>query len=122
MTEQTDERVETPKQLAKRVGISERQIRHLVQTGKLDYVMIGCRIHIPDGAFRRFLAARNETRGRDCGGLRSAIASTSPGPNTAAAASARLARQTANKLKSSSQNGCSSEDAERAQVIQLRSS
>jgi hypothetical protein len=27
-----------------------------------------------------------------------------------------LARQTANKLKSSSQNGCSTEDAERAQV------
>jgi|SRR6516162_3109244 excisionase family DNA binding protein len=97
MTEQTDERLETPKQLAKRVGISERQIRSLVQAGKLDHVMIGCRIHIPDGAFRRFLASRmvrscqDETKDRDCVGSRSAIASTSPGPTTAAAASAQLA-------------------------------
>ena len=40
-------------------------------------------------------------------------ASTSPGPNAAAAASARLALQTANKLKSSSPNGSKSEGANR---------
>ena len=28
----TDERLETPKQLAARVGISERQVRYLIQT------------------------------------------------------------------------------------------
>src|SRR5262249_36693673 len=130
MTEEhkKDERLETPKQLAKRVGISDRQIRQLVQTGKLDHVMIGCRVHIPDGAFGRFLASsmvrtcQDETKGRDCGGSRSAIASTSPGPSTVAAASARLARQTANRLKLSSQNGCSTEDPEQAQVIPLQSS
>src|SRR6516165_1078528 len=118
MTDQhhTNEWLETPKQLAKRVGISERQIRHLVQTRRLDHVMIGCRVHIPDGAFRRFLASRmvrscqDETRGLDCAGSRSASASISPGPNTAAAASAQLARRTANKLKSFSQNGCKAED------------
>jgi hypothetical protein len=125
---ETDERLETPKQLAKRVGVSERQIRYLVETRNLDYVMIGCRVHIPDGAFRRFLASRtvkscpDETKGRDCGGWQSASASTSPGPNTAGAASAQLARQTAHKLKSSSLNGCSGEVAEKAQVIPLRSS
>jgi excisionase family DNA binding protein len=60
MTDQhhTNEWLETPKQLAKRVGISERQIRHLVQTGRLDHVMIGCRVHIPNGAFKRFLESR----------------------------------------------------------------
>jgi hypothetical protein len=125
---QVDEQLETPKQLAARVGLSERQVRHLIQTRQLEYVMIGCRVHIPVGAFARFLEARkvvpwqDETRGRDSVGLASVGASTSPGPNTAAAASARLARQTANKLKSSSRNGCNAEDAEPAQVIPLRSS
>jgi excisionase family DNA binding protein len=126
--DEINERVETPKQLAKRVGITERQVRYLLQCGELDHVMIGSRIHIPDGAFRRFLASRmvkscpDETRGPDYRGSRNGVAITSRGPSEAADASARLARQTANKLKSSSQNGCSTEDAERAQVIPLRSS
>ena len=99
MTErhETDERLETPKQLAKRVGISEGQIRHLIRKGDLDHVMIGHRVHIPNGAFKRFIASRtvkscpDETKALDYVGLQSAIASTSPGPNTAAAASAQLA-------------------------------
>jgi hypothetical protein len=130
MSEQreTDERLETPKQLAKRVGLSERQIRHLLQTKQLAHVMIGCRPHIPEGAFGRFLAARmitpcpDETKGQDCGGSPNVSASTLLGPNTAAAASARLARQTANKLKTSLRNGCKEEGAEQAHVIPLRSS
>ena len=123
-----DERLETPKQLALRIGISERKIRHLVQTKQLEHVMIGCRVHIPAGAFARFIASRkvkpcqDETKGQDCAGSRSATVFTSSGPNTAAAASARLARQTATKLKSSSRNGCSDEDAEQGQVIRLRPS
>ena len=127
MSEQTDERLETPKQLAERVGISERKVRQLVQSGRLDHVMIGYRVLIPHGAFRRFLdlrvvrSCRDETKGRDCGGSRSAIASTSPGPNTAAAASARLARQTAMRLKSSSVSGYSADGDETARVIPLRS-
>jgi hypothetical protein len=125
---EADERLETPKQLASRVGISERQIRHLVQTRQLEHVMIGCRVHIPVGAFSRFLNAtkvtpcQDETRDRDFVGSPSGSASTLPGPNTAAAASARLARQTAKRLKSFSRNGCSGEDAEPAQVIPLRCS
>jgi excisionase family DNA binding protein len=68
--DEINERVETPKQLAKRVGITERKVRYLLQRGDLDHVMIGSRIRIPDGAFRRFLASRmvkscpDETRAR----------------------------------------------------------
>jgi hypothetical protein len=121
-------RVETLKQLAQRVGISLRQARHLVQIGKLHHVMIGCRVHVPEGAWERFNADNtvtvwpDVTKGHDCGGLPSVNASTSPGQNAAAAASARLARQTANKLKASSPSGSTVEDADPAQVIQLRSS
>src|SRR5262245_7284183 len=123
-----DEQLETPKQLASRVGISERQVRHLIQTRQLEHVVIGCRVHIPVGAFARFLDSRKvtpcqgEIRDRDSVGSPSASASTSPGPNTAAAASARLARQIANGLKSSSRNGSNREDAEAAPAIPLRSS
>src|SRR5215813_7870554 len=100
-TPQPDDRLETPKQLASRVGISERQVRHLIQTRQLEHVMIGSRVHIPVGAFARFLDARkvktcqDETRDRDFVGSPSANASTSLGLNTVAAASALLARQTA---------------------------
>jgi hypothetical protein len=38
---QLDDRLETPKQLAARVGISERQVRYLIQTHQLEHVMIG---------------------------------------------------------------------------------
>jgi excisionase family DNA binding protein len=130
MTDQQrmNERLETPKQLAKRVGISERQVRHLLASKQLEHVKIGCRVHIPDGAFSRFLALRmvrscpDAIKDRDYGGSPSASASTSRGQNMAAAASARLARQTANKLKSTLQNGCNDGDGEQAQVIPLRSS
>jgi hypothetical protein len=124
----TDERLETPKQLAVRVGLSERQVRHLIQTRQLEYVLIGCRIHVPVGAFSRFLESKkvspcqDETRDRASDGLPSAAASTLPGLNTVAAASAQLARQTAHRLKRRSSNGCNNEDGEAAQVIPLRSS
>jgi hypothetical protein len=90
--------------------------------------MIGCRIHIPIDEWSRFIAAKrgklchDETKARDCGTSKSEAATTSHGRSAAAAVSAQLARRTAAKLKSYSQNGCSTEDAERAQVIPLRSS
>jgi hypothetical protein len=43
----TDERLETPKQLAARVGLSERQIRELIRTRQLEYVQRGCRGYVP---------------------------------------------------------------------------
>src|SRR5262245_9814403 len=127
-TSQLDDRLETPKQLASRVGISERQVRHLIQTRQLEHVMIGCRVHIPVGAFARFLdeskvtTCQDETKDRDFAGSSRDDASISPGPSEAAAASAALARQTAKKLKLSSQNGCSAGDGALGRVIPLRSS
>jgi hypothetical protein len=58
---EADERLETPKQLAARVGLSDRQVRHLIQTRQLEHVMIGCRVHVPVGAFARFLEAKKVT-------------------------------------------------------------
>jgi hypothetical protein len=37
--DEINERVETPKQLAKRVGITERQVRYLLQRRELGHVM-----------------------------------------------------------------------------------
>ncbi len=121
-------RLETPKQLAARVGITERQVRHLIQTRQLEHVMIGCRVLIPVGAFARFIEATrvppclDETRGRVSAGSPNVTASTSCGPSEAAAASAALARQTANRLKSSSPSSCNSAAGDPAPVIHLRSS
>jgi hypothetical protein len=121
------ERVETIKQTAKRGGISERQVRHLIATGQLDHVMIGCRILIPVDAWPRFIATarakswHDETRGRDCGTSKNEVAITSPGQSMAAVASAQQVRRTAAKLKTSSRNGCTAEDAAPGQVIPLRS-
>jgi excisionase family DNA binding protein len=122
------ERLETPKQLAARVGLSERQVRRLIQTRQLEHVMIGCRVHIPVGAFTRFLEARSvlpcqdETKGRDCDGSTSGAVTTSSGLSEAAVASAALARQTANRLKSSSPSSSNNATAEPARVIPMRSS
>jgi excisionase family DNA binding protein len=124
-----EERLETPKQLANRVGLSERKVRHLIQTRQLEHIMIGCRVHIPVGAFTRFLDARkvtpscqDETRDRGSAGSPSGRASTLPGPSTVAAASAALARQTAHKLKSPLRNGCNGAGTDMAPVTRLRSS
>jgi excisionase family DNA binding protein len=89
-------RVETLKQLAERVGISHRQARHLVQAGKLRHVMIGSRIHIPEGAWPAFIEANtvtvcpDETKGHDCVGLRNETVGTSAGLSEAAAPRAQL--------------------------------
>ena len=122
-----DERLETPKQFATRRGLSLGQVRHLIHTRRLEYVMIGTRPLIPTGAWTRFLETStvnpcpDATKDPVSVGSKSASASTSPGPSMAAAASARLARQTANKLKRPSLNGSSSNAADTAQVIHLKS-
>ena len=126
----SEECLETPKQLALRVGLRERQVRQLIATNRIEWVKIGSRVHIPNGAFARFVEAnkrggpawRDETKVQGCDDLQRETRTTSPGPSTAAAASARLARQTASKLKSSSPNGSNSEGGETVQVIRLRSS
>ena len=62
-----DDRVETPKQVAERVGVSDYLIRQLIRTGELEHVRIGGRIFIPNGAWTRYVAA-NTKGGRECQG------------------------------------------------------
>src|SRR5262245_39674150 len=93
--------LETPKQLAARVGLKERSIRNLIQTGQLEHVMIGCRVHIPQGGFERFIEAntkrrepcQRETMDRDFNGSPTEGLTTSPGQRTVAAVSAQRTRQ-----------------------------
>ena len=122
-----DERLETPKQLAARVNVSERQIRNLIRKRDLDHVMIGARVHIPVDAWRQFIERRRARSWQDgtkepsSDGAKIEVPSTSFGQSTVAAASARLAQQTAKKLKTSSRNGSTPEASQPAQVIRLKS-
>jgi hypothetical protein len=121
------DRVETAKQLARRVGISEYQIRKLIYTGQLEHVKIGYRLHIPVGGWERFIEANkkggelwlDETKAQSSVGLQRVTPTISPGHSTVAAASVRLAQQIARRLKRSSPNGSMSEDGKLAQVIPL---
>jgi excisionase family DNA binding protein len=118
--------LETPKQLAKRTGISERQIRSLISSGQLEYVKIGCRVHITDGAFERFIEqnkvtpCQRETVAQSCNGLQIEAPGTSHGQSTVAAVSAQRTRQIAQQLKQSSPKKSTSEESAPAQVIPLR--
>lgn len=52
--EEDDDSLETPKQLAARVGLSPWQIKQLIATGQLECVH-GCRKYMPRSAWPRFL-------------------------------------------------------------------
>jgi excisionase family DNA binding protein len=128
MTERSPRPVETIKQLAERTGLSKRTIRSIIQSGELEHVCIVKRKYVPEGAFERYVdrntvrPCRDETKVPSCVGSPNVGATTSPGPSMAAAASARLALQTANELKKSLGNGCTSEAGGPAQVIPLKCS
>jgi excisionase family DNA binding protein len=110
------------------LGPTEAQIRGLIRAGRIAHVMVGKRIVVPREAIEAFVAqntvlpCHDGTKAHDSVGSQSAGDSTFPGPNMVAAASARLARQTANKLKRSSQNGCKLGGGTTGQVIPLQSS
>ena len=124
----TDDRVETPKQLAERVGISEYHIRKLIRTDELEHVQIGGGKFIPSGAWPRYVEAnkrggaswQDETKGQSYDGLLIAELTTLHGQSMGAAASAALARQTAKQLKSSSEAGSKDGANKPGQVIQLK--
>jgi hypothetical protein len=126
----TTDRVETPKELADRVGLSEYQIKQLIRTGELEHVPVCGRKFIPSGAWPRYLEAntkggkswQDETKEPSCATSKIAEPSISLGQSTVAAASAALARQTAKRLKSSSRTGSKDEASEAAPVIHLRCS
>ena len=124
------DRLETPKQLAERVGLKERTIRKLIHAGDLDSVRIGARDFIPVDAWgdlierkrREKKAWQDETKVQSSDGSKIAEPSISPGPSTVAAASSRQAQQAARTLKTSSRNGFKPESEQSALVIRLKPS
>ena len=125
-----DDRVDTPKQLADRVGVSEYLIKSLIRSGDLEHIQISSRIFIPTTAWPRYLEAntkggkqwRDETKDQGSVTWKIAEPTTSLGRNTVAAANARRVRQTAHRLKASSRNGSNSEAKQPALVIPLKRS
>lgn len=121
-------RVETPKQLAERVNVSERQIRKLIRNGELDSIQIGARIYVPCDAWGHFVQRSRSrrwhdgTKAQNYDILKIEEPITSPGQSAVAAASARLAQQIASKLKSPSANGSRADASQLAQVIPLKPS
>ena len=124
----TNEQVETPKQLAVRVGISEYQVRELIRTGQLGHVRIGDRKFIPRGAWPRYLEAnmkggtpwQDETRGQDSSGTDTVPPIISVGPKMDAAMSAARTQAISKRLKQSSQSGLLSDRNQPAQVVRLK--
>ena len=83
-----DERVETPKQLAERVGISVHHIKSLIRSGDLEHLQICSRTYIPSGAWPRYVEAhtkggkrwQDETKDQNFSTSKSVEPSMSPGP------------------------------------------
>ena len=98
----------TVKQAAGRMGVKEGQIRKLTRDGRLAHVRVGAWLMIPRGAIEQFIIdntvqpCRGEIPAPVFDFSKSEDAITSAGLNQAAAGSAALALQIANKLKSRS--------------------
>ena len=84
-------RLETPKQLAERVGLAKTAVTRLIADGLLPFVPVGKRKRIPPGAWEEYLAkhtvrtCRDGTTARSSSSMTSAAAFTSSGPKTDAA-------------------------------------
>ena len=100
--------LEAPKLLARRIGLTKGAVERLMAQGRLAFVQIGGRKYIPAGAWETFIT---DNTVRPCPDAIRVPASTSSisagsttfaGPRAGAAASAALARLTADKLKSRS--------------------
>jgi hypothetical protein len=115
-------------QTAEVLGLTVHQVRRLINGRRIKHVIIGRRLFVPKSAIPDFIAentvqsCRDEIPGPACDSSKSGTAFTSAGPKLAAAGSAVLARQIANKLKLSSPSSSKSERAPAARAIPLRSS
>ena len=85
------DRVETPKQLAKRLeNVSERQIRNLIKSGELESVQIGGRKYVPADAWSLLVERKrkrtwpDETKAHDSNGTVAAVVGTFAGTKQAA--------------------------------------
>ena len=118
----------TIKQAVRRMGVKDGQVRKLTREGHLAHVEIGSRVMIPRGAIEQFIAdntvqpCRGEIPAPAFGFSKSADAFTSAGLNQAAAGSAALALQIANKLKSRSPSSFTHESGKAAPETHRKSS
>ena len=116
--------LETPKQLAKRVGLTEKAVRKLLKVGKLSFVRIGTRLRIPPGTWEVYLKInvvqpwRGEISDQNSYSSANAVSTISSGLRVDAAASAALAQQTAQRLKLSLRS--SSRDTPAVRVHEIR--
>jgi excisionase family DNA binding protein len=117
----------TPRQAAHLLGLTDGQIRALIQGGRIAHIMIGKRFMIPSEDIARFIAenrtqpCRDATPGQSSDFSKSAALGTSSGRNEVAAASAARARQIAGSLKLPSPNSSGSDTGAPARVIRLKS-
>ena len=115
-------------QTAEVLGLSKPQVRRLIQSRRLEHVLVGQRPFVPKTAIPRFIADntvqpwREETPALVSVFSKSEVAFTSAGPKQAAAGSAARARQIANRLKLRSPSSCASGPAEVAPEIRQKSS
>lgn len=121
-------RLVSPKDAAKYLGISESQVRGLVNSNRIARTPIGSRIMIPREALDQFILdntvqpCRDEIRDRASVSSKSANVITSSGPKVDAAASAQRALQIASSLKPPSPRSSTSVRGTLARVIPLKSS
>lgn len=121
-------RLVSPKQAAKYLGISEAQVRVLVNANRIARTAIGARIMIPREALDQFILdntvqpCRDEMQVRVSASSKSGNASISSGPMADAAASAQRALRTASSLKPPSPTSSTSGRVTPGRVIPLRSS
>ncbi|QDM19234.1 helix-turn-helix domain-containing protein [Tardiphaga sp. vice278] len=118
----------SPDQVAKATGLKPRQVRSLIQSGRLGHIKIGSRVVVPRDAIEQFISmntvqtCRDETQVPASVFLKNASASISSGPMADAAASAQRALRTANLLNPRSPTSSTSARGTPARVIPLRSS
>jgi hypothetical protein len=114
-------------QTAEVMGLTVSQVRRLVQSRRLEHVLIGQRPFVPKTAIPHFIVentvqpCRDEIPAPVSASSKSGAAFTSAGQKLAAAGSAARVRQIANELKSSSPSSCASEHAPAGRVIPLKS-
>jgi hypothetical protein len=110
------------------MGLTVSQVRALIQSRRLEHVVVGRRSFVPKAAIPRFIAQNTVLPCRDeipvpvSGSSKSGIVSTSAGPKLAAAGSAARALQIADSLKSPSRNSFTGEHEQQVRVIPLKSS
>jgi hypothetical protein len=115
-------------QTAAVMGLTASQVRGLIQSRRLQHVLVGRRPFVPKTAIPRFIAdntvqpCRDETLDPVSGSSKNGIVSTSAGPKLGAAGSAARALQIADSLKLHSRNSSTDAHEQQDRVIPLKSS